>query len=185
MAIRDNLSKGGSKKKLFEALQYSGLVTEDMTFDEMCEVLAGIYLETIDLLGIDLSEWTLPSQITTTLVDGVLSTSIYSNSVTGGFFVCTPYKDITGMTHLLINGTNIYYGNDGYQNRLYLQDKAGNYTQIYVTPSTQKTKHTILLDYDVSSLVGEYRLCVYQYANTGNGYLGTNNVTLTQAKFTV
>lgn len=44
MAIRDNL-KGGSSKKLYEALQYSGLVTEDMTFAEMCEVLAAKYPE--------------------------------------------------------------------------------------------------------------------------------------------
>lgn len=45
MAIRDNLRSGGSSKKLYEALQYSGLVTEDMTFDEMCEVLAAEYPE--------------------------------------------------------------------------------------------------------------------------------------------
>lgn len=32
-----------AKKELYEALQYSGLVTEDMTFDEMCEVLAAEY----------------------------------------------------------------------------------------------------------------------------------------------
>ena len=40
MAIRDNLKSGGSSKKLYEALQYSELVTEDMTFAEMCEALA-------------------------------------------------------------------------------------------------------------------------------------------------
>lgn len=42
MAIHSNL-KGGSSKKLYEALQYSGLVTEDMTFAEMCEALAEEY----------------------------------------------------------------------------------------------------------------------------------------------
>ena len=44
MAIHSNL-KGGSSKKLYEALQYSGLVTEDMTFAEMCAVLAAEYPE--------------------------------------------------------------------------------------------------------------------------------------------
>ena len=39
MAIRDNL-KGGSSKKLYDALKYSGLVTEDMTYDEMLAALA-------------------------------------------------------------------------------------------------------------------------------------------------
>ena len=42
MAIRDNL-KAASSKKLYEALQYSGLVTENMTFDEMCAILAQEY----------------------------------------------------------------------------------------------------------------------------------------------
>ena len=34
-----------AKKELYEAMQYSGLVTEDMTFEEMCEVLAEVYPE--------------------------------------------------------------------------------------------------------------------------------------------
>lgn len=34
-----------AKKELYEALQYSDLVTEDMTFEEMCEVLATEYPE--------------------------------------------------------------------------------------------------------------------------------------------
>lgn len=44
MSIIDNL-KGVSSKKLYEALQYSGLVTENMSFDEICEVLANEYPE--------------------------------------------------------------------------------------------------------------------------------------------
>ena len=36
-------STGGDASALYEALQYSGLVTEDMTFEEMCEVLANEY----------------------------------------------------------------------------------------------------------------------------------------------
>ena len=44
MAIRDNL-KGGSSKKLYDALQYSGLVTEDMTYNEMCEILKEYFPE--------------------------------------------------------------------------------------------------------------------------------------------
>ena len=35
---------------LYESLQYSGLVTEDMTFEEMCDVLAMVYPEFFDLL---------------------------------------------------------------------------------------------------------------------------------------
>lgn len=38
-------------KKLYEALQYSGLVTEDMTFDEMCEVLANHFPPKFNLLS--------------------------------------------------------------------------------------------------------------------------------------
>lgn len=45
MAIRDNLKSGGSSKKLYDALQYSGLVTEDMTYNEMCEVLKAYFPE--------------------------------------------------------------------------------------------------------------------------------------------
>lgn len=45
MAVFDNISGGGSKKKLYEALQYSGLVTEDMTYNEMLEVLSNTYPE--------------------------------------------------------------------------------------------------------------------------------------------
>ena len=42
MSVRDNLTKGNAKE-LYEALQYSGLVTEDMTYDEMCEALTKAY----------------------------------------------------------------------------------------------------------------------------------------------
>ena len=48
MAIRDNL-KGGSSKKLYDALQYSGLVTEDMTYNEMCEILKEYFPEAFKL----------------------------------------------------------------------------------------------------------------------------------------
>ena len=44
MAIRDNL-KGGSSRKLYDALQFSGLVTEDMTYNEMCEILKANFPE--------------------------------------------------------------------------------------------------------------------------------------------
>ncbi len=49
MAIRDNLKTGGSSKKLYEALQFSGLVTEEMTFAEMCEELAAYFPEILTL----------------------------------------------------------------------------------------------------------------------------------------
>lgn len=38
-------------QKLYEALQYSGLVTEDMTFDEMCNALMNYFPMNINLLG--------------------------------------------------------------------------------------------------------------------------------------
>lgn len=40
MAIRDNLKTGGSSKKLYDALEYSGIVTENMSFDDMCAALS-------------------------------------------------------------------------------------------------------------------------------------------------
>ena len=40
----------GSKQELYEALQYSGLVTKDMTFKEMCQVLAAEYPEIKDII---------------------------------------------------------------------------------------------------------------------------------------
>lgn len=42
-------SSGGDATALYEALQYSGLVTEDMPFDEMCEALAGYFPAILDL----------------------------------------------------------------------------------------------------------------------------------------
>jgi len=43
----DTVIPFSNAKKLYEALQYSGLVTEDMTFDEMCAVLLATYPQKI------------------------------------------------------------------------------------------------------------------------------------------
>lgn len=68
-------STEGSRQKLYEALQYSELVTEDMTFDEMLDVLKTEYPETyeIDILQLTADKWSASPTYNT---DGSISIAV-------------------------------------------------------------------------------------------------------------
>lgn len=176
----DTVIPFSNAKKLYEALQYSGLVTEDMSFDEMCAVLAEMYPETFNLLSID--KWT-DTNTQARLLNSKSSDGTYlyltfgcvstNNATTAITWFTSEEMDLTNLTTLTIVGThssNVEHNNAAFggsiqllQNgsvveTLHSYSKTGNYDDGYSVAVNIKK--------DISNLSGKYTIRVNGVMNS-------------------
>lgn len=156
-------------KKLYESLQYSGLVTEDMSFNEMCEVLAtyfpaGYYLYNYgDEHVIITGGYSLLSATSGTLTKESNKMTVY-RSVAGENCIAYTEKtvDLSGWNYMDVIYKGLR-GANGYNNA-----SAGS---VHVNDARQQTSHnlTTLLDFtesnvkltiDISALNDDYYIGV-------------------------
>lgn len=162
----DTVIPFSNAKKLYQALQYSGLVTEDMTFAEMCDALAAAYPATYSLL---MSGWGLSYSASGLTASGACSTSAVKMTITNQTTTAStharytsPEFDISAFKTLNIIGTShraAYNPSTGYNPLLYLVDAEGIETQLFKHSSTTGgSNENISINHDVSALTGKYRL---------------------------
>lgn len=82
----------GNADSLYEALQYSGLVTEDMTYEEMLEALSTFFPEIFSLLNDEVSDYTVSRT-------GNYVTSTFSKTTDGYFQISVKGPDWNGNYH--------------------------------------------------------------------------------------
>lgn len=150
-------------KKLYEALQYSGLVTEDMTFDEMCEVLAEAYPEVVNLLKLKFTASGGGSVDTNTETSLVLRYKGTSEGTTNKF-TSENFKVSASAKNLVLNLTATRNGSqDIYQHSLILYNVTNGTSQtIYSIPEGAYTINTI---FDISAHAG--CTCYLQWTQGG------------------
>ena len=177
---------GANTKQLYEALQYSGLVTEGMTFTEMCEVLIETYpaLRYIFNAGLVDSSFSGSPRINYVQYPDYQSytltgSSIYFHSSSGvslnGFF--EKKIDLTAFSKLLLKGRAKQSNTEGYTvARLGVHKSAiGNvsvtscskYTNSNQITGTSEAPVEAVLD--ISNLTGEYLIYFELYSS---GYSG-------------
>ena len=169
-------------KKLHEALQYSGFVTEDMTFDEICAVLAEKYPNEINIL---LLGFTLSGAMTNT------SQSPYTFVIdrVGGYHAgnggaSTPNFDLTNYKTLHLNGTaQVYVPNDNEGGTTTIElVNASTGTNIVLATLTTQTPYGSSVPlpetYDVSNMTGEWYMRVRIDVNNGKGTAVINTARL-------
>lgn len=124
------------KKELYEALQYSGLVTEDMTHKEMCEVLAAKYSESLNLYNY--------GDECTDITGGY---QLFQNGTGGSFVNNTNHMTITA---------NAGYGGNGSVIALTTVNKIDltNYNEINLAVSCEEEENVYLIVSETSSPTG-------------------------------
>ena len=178
----DTVIPFSNAKKLYQALQYSGLVTEDMTFAEMCDALAAAYPATYSLL---MSGWGLSYSAAGLTASGTCSTSAVKMTITNQTTTASTYAyytspefDITAFKELNIIGTShraAYNPNTGYNPLLYLVDASGNLTKLFEHSSTTgNSNENISINHDVSALTGKYKLRIDILSYCGGAPSETN-----------
>lgn len=179
MAIRDNL-KGGSSKKLYEALQYSGLVTEDMTFAEMCAVLAAEYPEFFKLyneginggefvsyaLTTNANNYYKPAMPTTTFSDAItISTKASSGGVISKPIDLSAYNTIKFTHYSEIVTQPTYDSYNAYVKFFICKEKTTNIVPIVLEGLLINSKFNEgNIEIDITSLKGEYYIGFDVYA---------------------
>ncbi len=164
----DTVVPFSNAKKLYEALQYSGLVTEDMTFDEMCAVLAEVYPAWASMLN---SQWVVfqtgdaSATYTATSNEEKAYFKINSSQNSGGFVVgyVSPFFDLTDKSVLSLKG-HIHRTQVGtsYDASIYLTKQAtydhANDMYLFRLNDSTSTDKVCDGEFDVSGLTGNYRL---------------------------
>ena len=181
--------------KLYQALQYSGFVTDDMTFDEMCEVLAEEYPSAFVLYknGVNNANFTS--------YKGSAGGGQYANtdegyanlSITYGNDINAVYSNMNGNSHVssimskLIDLTNykelkFTFNSTGANNDTAIRDISVFIADNLTTDMTATAKYTILSANAQTSNSGEGVIDISNLS--GNYYIGINliaryNVNLT------
>lgn len=171
-------SGGGSAESLYEALQYSGLVTEDMTYDEMLEALANYFPEILelDLLQTTTDDWLFTWSAYNGLDPGVntfeiTSTKFYSKvQGSGSSSIGVSERiyqniDMNRYKALYITGSvnQSSYESSGVWVKFILRNKSTLEETVikeYSATSTATQKQTVNISYDVSELTEHYDLIV-------------------------
>ena len=130
--IQNGILSEDVRKKLYSSLQYSNLVTENMSFEEMCAILAKIYPSKMNLFTLNhsnsnTSNYSL-SRNNSNLVYTMISNSPYGSVVSGN--ATSEQFDVTSALHKLhIAGTASRKGGE-----------SSYYTYIKVVCSDGRTK---------------------------------------------
>lgn len=190
-----NFRKGGnSTKELYEALQYSGLVTEDMTYNEMVEVLAEAFGEKFSLIR---EGWTFSTNATeydcTIIADDeqvsvtVNSFSPVNTNIT--MYLRSPefyiehfkYLDLMGSTFRTTGNTQAYYDP---KISLVSAETGAKVTlhQHSISSYSTNTLRPIDKTVSVESLTGRYYVEYYLGLYTGER---NTRITLTKAELRV
>lgn len=176
MSIRDNLKFGGSTKKLYESLQYSGLVTEDMTFNEICAALGDYFVATLDLMELTVDEW-VKTATSGESVTFAMPFSISCGSGKGGNVNVQTEKtyDLTRFKTLTVSGS-IYSITTNVATIQLVNASTGNVDKSWSSPTGHVTTTTFTNTViDVSALSGKYYIKVIMPLTSG--YMHTFKLT--------
>lgn len=189
MSIRDNLGGGITKAKLWDALQYSGLVTEDMSAEEMLAVLAARYPNELILLD----NLTVNSAYTLKNSDkgGDTSSNTYTfksgtglNLKIGGnngwhVYVLEPNFDVDGFSKLTFTVSKHTKYNDSQTSttKIGISDviTGGSFKKYYQVPMATTGTYTI----DISDVTGK---CYFKVYAQVTGW--SKEITLSDIRFT-
>lgn len=173
---------GVSVEELYEALRYSGLVTADMTADEMLAALAAAYPATASWL---MSGWTYNTDKGTAIqctltansskVDFILGQQTDLESAQTAY-AYSPYIDLTPFKTLTILGTSMKAtanaSNFFYAPEIELVPESGSAIDLYQQADTSQSNVTQSINVvkDVSTFTGKYclRFRIGDYRSTGN-----------------
>ena len=184
----DTVIPFSNKDELYEALQYSGLVTEDMTYEEMLEALSAKFPAKLNLYsgtaneanfkGVACTTWPWTPQKATVSVGEALSVTATSQG--GGacaFSAASDIVDFTSWKKLKFTHTSSIPKYDGYNlikiviaESLPLINMTAvlSHQLVQVDGSNSVTGYPVELD--VSSLSGEYYIVVEIYTNSAGTF---------------
>lgn len=181
----DTVIPFSNKDELYEALQYSGLVTEDMTYEEMLDALKVHFPGAFDLMLDEVSDY---SQSSTGSNAGksftkndagefefYLKSPDWSSNWLHWYIDKIETIDLTSYSKLVIEGTKTASGAQFY---IKILDSS---TQTEV--ATQEiSSGTFSHEIDISSININCTIRLYGYSGTANGYF---NVTVSKLKLIV
>lgn len=159
-------------KKLYESLKYSGLVTEDMSFDEICAMFAEKYPQRIYYYSktqeYDVTWDTEPGSFTQrTYVEGTGGNNLVIKS--------TSAIDVTDYSKLILKNVTVNWNNK-YNGYTYVNIMGGTTqgstglfsTEIIRAPYGTPSATVDTVEIDVSNIYGELYLSFYLYVYTGS-----------------
>lgn len=182
----DTVIPFSNARKLYEALEHSGLVTEDMSFDEMCEVLSEYFPEIYKLYMSSANEGGFEafnegtfnnSNVTFADTMNIVSTVYASTSIA---CVTSSLIDVTRFNSLNLN-FNIFCPNG--------KSDSANYCKVFLTKEKEQTMDEYECTYlattetnvsgtksiDISSLEGNFYIVIMLKVGAGSGETRTIN----------